>query len=161
MWINATAPVADDSVATTRLARSFWERNSMVSGISMPGRVWVATAALLLALAAPAASQNFAPLLQGVYPQLTTADVDRMGAAAERLYTGTAIGTVERWRNPDNGNSGTVALVGTPEFRGQPCRRLEYTARIAQRNQELTTHTLTWCRTEAGEWKIAENVPRG
>lgn len=114
-----------------------------------------------LVLAIPAVAQNFAPMLQGVYPQLSGADIDRMGAAAERLYSGTAIGTVERWRNPDNGNSGTVALVGTPEYRGQPCRRLEYTARIAQRNQELTTSILTWCRTESGEWKITENVPRG
>jgi len=159
MWINATAPPADDSVATTHLARSFWERNSMVSGRSIPARGWM-IAALVLAMAAPAAAQ-FAPMLQNVYPQLSTADLDRMDAAAQRLYSGTAIGTVERWRNPDNGNSGTVALVGTPEFRGQPCRRLEYTARIAQRNQELTTSTLTWCRTESGEWKITENVPRG
>ncbi len=114
-----------------------------------------------LAGAAPATAQSIAPILQSYYPQLSRDDINRMEAAAARLYTGTGIGTVERWRNPTSGDSGSIKLVGTSEVKGQPCRRLEYTVRLEQTNQELNTYVLNWCKTTSGEWKIVEQSSRG
>lgn len=123
-----------------------------------PARL-LAPAALIAAVltcAVPAWAQSIAPILQSYYPQLSHEDVERMEAAAARLYTGTGIGTVERWRNPTSGDSGSVKLVGTSEMKGQPCRRLEYTVRLEKTNQQLNTYTLNWCRTAGDEWKIVE-----
>ncbi len=122
---------------------------------------WLA-AALLAAVLVPlagtgqAAAQSLFPTLQSYYPQLSREDIDRIEAAAARLYTGTGIGDTERWRNPNTGDSGSVKLIGSSEVKGQPCRKLEYTVRLEQKKQELNSYVLNWCKTASGEWKIVE-----
>jgi surface antigen len=118
------------------------------------------TVALLLAVALPAWAQTFVPQLQNIYPRLNNEDITRMQAAAARLYEGRSIGTVERWRNPDSGNAGSVKLIGSSTVKGLPCRRLEYSVRLQQRAQSPSTYSLNWCKTEAGEWKIVEQPRR-
>jgi len=106
-------------------------------------------------------AQPVPPQLYNIYPQLNRDDLDRMQAAAARLYEGRSIGTVERWRNPDSGDAGSVELLESTEVRGVPCRRMEYTVRLESRNQQLTRYVLNWCQTAPGEWKIVEQARRG
>jgi len=112
--------------------------------------------AVALTGAGPAVAQSLFPTLQSYYPQLSREDVDRVEAAAARLYTGTGIGDMERWRNPVTGDSGSVKLIASTEVKGQPCRKLQYTVRLEQKNQELNSYVLNWCKTPSGEWKIVE-----
>ena len=67
--------------------------------------------ALLLAAASSAGAVQFATGPSVLWPGLSQDDVDRMQAAAARLYEGRSIGTVERWRNPDSKDAGEVKLV--------------------------------------------------
>jgi len=63
------------------------------------------------------------------WPGRTQDDVDRMHAAAARLYAGRSIGTVERWRSPDSKDAGEVKLVQSFTAHAMPCRTLDYTIR--------------------------------
>jgi hypothetical protein len=80
-----------------------------------------------------------------------------MHAAAARLYEGQSIGTVERWRNPDTKNAGTIELLRDFEASGMPCHRMKYTIRFGQVNKNQYRHYLVnWCKTSSGEWKIVD-----
>jgi hypothetical protein len=104
-------------------------------------------------------SQPQMPLMwQGTtLPEVTRDDTDRMHAAAARLYEGQSIGTVERWRNPDTKNAGTIELLRDFEASGMPCHRMKYTIRFGQVNKNQYRHYLVnWCKTSSGEWKIVD-----
>ncbi len=91
-------------------------------------------------------------------PTIDQQSLDRMGAAAARLYEGRSIGTVERWRNPDTGDAGSVKLMAKPVLKGMPCRRIAYTTRPENADRPQAHYTLTWCKTASGEWKIVDDV---
>jgi surface antigen len=93
------------------------------------------------------------------WPGLTRDDVERMHAAAARLYEGRSIGTVERWRNPDTKTAGEIKLVRSFEASGMSCRRLEYTVRFEIVRDAPREYILNWCRLPDGAWKIVELVP--
>jgi surface antigen len=90
------------------------------------------------------------------WPGLTADDLDRLNAASARLYEGRSIGTVERWRNPDTRNAGSVSLARSFQMHDMPCRQMEYRIRFSQKSEFPDHYTMTWCRTSAGEWKIAQ-----
>jgi len=93
------------------------------------------------------------------WPGLTLGDVDRMHAAAARLYEGVSIGTIERWRNPKSKNAGEIKLIRSFMTRGMPCRTLEYSTRFNVSGPNLSRATINWCMVRQGEWKIVELIP--
>ena len=114
-----------------------------------------ALAMLAILLPSPGANaQTYPSLSQPAWANLSKDDLDRMNAAAARLYEGKSIGTVERWRNPDTGNAGSVRLEDRFESRGMPCWRLDYVIRVEQTKEHPSHYIINWCKTPAGEWKI-------
>jgi surface antigen len=93
------------------------------------------------------------------WPGLSQDDLNRMQAAGERLYEGTSIGTVERWRNPDTQNAGEVKLTRSFQSQGMPCRTLDYTVRFVSAPTKPSRYVTNWCKIASGEWKIVE-LPR-
>ena len=82
----------------------------------------VATALALL-LACPtrviaAGTPSIVPEI--AWPGLPQDDLERMEAAAARLYEGRSIGTIERWRSPDTKNAGEVKLLRSFDSHGMP-----------------------------------------
>ena len=125
--------------------------------------VQACAAAILIAGLVPMAAslvvaQQMPPMWQGTtLPGVSRDDTDRMHAAATRLYEGQSIGTVERWRNPDTGNSGTIELLREFETSGMPCRSMKYLIRFGEVKKNQFRHYLVnWCKTSSGEWKILE-----
>jgi surface antigen len=98
-----------------------------------------------------------APLLG--WPGLTQDDIDRMHAAAARLYEGRSIGTVERWRSPDSKDAGEVKLIRSFESHGMPCRTIDYTIRFESARNSPDRYIINWCQVSGDTWKIVE-VPR-
>jgi surface antigen len=98
-----------------------------------------------------------APLL--AWPGLTQDDIDRMHAAAARLYEGRSIGTVERWRSPDSKDAGEVKLIRSFESHGMPCRTIDYTIRFESARNSPDHYIINWCRISEDTWKIVE-IPR-
>lgn len=93
-------------------------------------------------------------------PGLSQDDLDRMSAAAARLYEGRSIGTVERWRSPSSRNAGEVRLMRSFEANGMPCRTLEYTIRLESARASPDHYVVNWCRVPGGTWKMVEHVQR-
>ena len=90
------------------------------------------------------------------WPGLSQDDLDRMHAAAARLYEGRSIGTVERWRSPDSGDAGTVKLIRSFDSNGMPCRTIDYAIRFAGKIGGPDHYILNWCRVTDDTWKIVE-----
>ena len=90
------------------------------------------------------------------WPELPQADLDRMNAAAARLYEGRSIGTVERWRDPDTRDAGEVKLLHSFDEHGMPCRTIDYTIRFDKRRNRPDHYVVNWCRVSDGSWKIVE-----
>jgi surface antigen len=95
------------------------------------------------------------------WPGLSQDDLDRMHAAAARLYEGRSIGTVERWRNPDTKDAGVVKLLKSFEAHGMSCRTIDYTIRFESRRDRPNHYVLNWCKQPDGTWKIVELAPPG
>jgi surface antigen len=122
----------------------------------------IAAAALLTAAAVPGpARAQFNPLVQRPADSggLNKDDIERLNRATERLYTGRSIGTVERWRNPDTGNSGSGKLLKSFKSRGMDCRQMRYRVKLRDSQREPAAYVTNWCRTESGEWKLLEPAP--
>jgi hypothetical protein len=121
--------------------------------------VSIATGFLLTLLTQPSLSQRVPSQLPGgqvVWPGLTPDDVDRMSAAAARLYEGRSIGTVERWRNPDTKDAGEVKLVRIFAANGMPCRTLDYLIRFETATNTPRHFVSTWRKIADDDWKIVE-----
>lgn len=119
-----------------------------------------ATGLLLVSAAGVSWAQPLMPLMGNVFwPGLSQDDLERMGAAAARLYEGGSIGTVERWRSPDSNNAGEVKLLRSFTSSDMPCRTLQYTVRFAKVGHKLSQYVVNWCKIPSGEWKIVE-LPR-
>jgi hypothetical protein len=93
------------------------------------------------------------------WPGLPKDDFDRMTAAAERLYEGQSIGTIERWRSPDSKNAGEVKLTHSFEAHGMPCRTIDYVIRFNEKRARPDHYVLTWCKLPNDGWKIVELPP--
>ncbi len=109
-----------------------------------------------LLLIAPAAGAEIGLLPIPAWPGLPGDDLDRMNAAAARLYEGQSIGTVERWRSPDSKNAGEVKLTHSFNSHGMPCRTLDYTIRFNEQRDRPDHYVLNWCKLSDGTWKIVE-----
>ena len=117
----------------------------------------LAPRALMLALLpAAAARAEIGSLPIPAWPGLPADDVNRMTAAAARLYEGRSIGTVERWRSPDSKNAGEVKLVRSFDSHGMPCRTIDYTIRFNEQRNAPDHYVLTWCKIGDEGWKIVE-----
>jgi len=124
------------------------------------GVLTVAVLAAGGALVAPAARAQINPFTTRPVAGLEKDDIDRLGRAAERLYSGRSIGTVERWRSPDTGNSGSVKLLRVFTGKGMPCRTLRYRVRLHDRQgRDPDQFVVNWCRTASGEWKLLDPAP--
>ena len=93
--------------------------------------------AALLAMPIPAwtvdtAAATPVPRIGLPWSGLSRDDLDRMHAAAARLCEGRSIGTIERWRNPDSNDAGSVKLLQKFEGKGMPCSHIAYTVRLAE-----------------------------
>ena len=93
------------------------------------------------------------------WPGLSRDDIDRMHAAAARLYEGRSIGTIERWRSPDSKDAGEVKLLESFEANHMPCRKIEYTIEFAVEKDRPSQYVMNWCKIPEGEWKIVELGP--
>ena len=93
------------------------------------------------------------------WPGLPKDDFDRMSAAAERLYEGQSIGTIERWRSPDSKNAGEVKLTRSFQANGMQCRTIDYVIRFNEKRDRPDHYVLTWCKLPDDGWKIVE-LPR-
>ena len=114
---------------------------------------WLAALPGLLPL--PAAAQVLLPPVQSrSWVGLTPQDIDLVHQAETRFFQDQAIGTVERWRNPQSGNAGEVTLARTYESKGAPCHSLSYTLRFAKPSSMPDKYTLDWCQQPDGAWKI-------
>ncbi len=96
-----------------------------------------------------------APAFPGVPPD----DVDRIHAAAARLYEGRSSGTIERWQNPATKDAGKVQLIRIFDDKGMPCRTIRYTIHYKGNRDRLDRYVVNWCRVPEGAWKIVD-VPR-
>jgi hypothetical protein len=114
------------------------------------GLGFLLVSALCTALAQPI------PVPALAWPGLAEDDINRMHAAAARLYEGRSIGTVERWRSPDSGDAGEVKLTRSFDSHGMPCRTIEYTIRFAGKVGGPDHYILNWCRVTGDTWKIVE-----
>jgi hypothetical protein len=115
---------------------------------------------LLGVVCSPSVAQitPFSPGGAGSGLRLSKDDIERMHNAASRLYEGRSIGTVERWRNPQTGNAGSVKLIRDLTIKGMPCRRMIYTIRQADDPTRPSNFTVTWCKV-SDEWKLYEPAP--
>jgi len=97
------------------------------------------------------------------WPGMNQDEVNRMQAAAARLYEGRSIGTIERWRNPDTKAAGEVKLVRSFDAYGMPCRTLDYTVRFESARNSPNHYVVNWCKVQGdrgADWKIVELAPR-
>lgn len=132
-----------------RLSTGFIRHGIFVAAIVVP------FAAIPRALTA----QSLIPPLGSINDRLSADDLNRMSAAAARLYQERSIGTVERWRNPDSKNAGSVKLLRRFETKGMPCWRMEYTIRFEETKEHPHQYLVNWCKTTNGEWKLLEHTP--
>jgi surface antigen len=124
-------------------------------------RSWLPVLGLALALLSCEAAAQPVPIPSLAWPGLTPGDLDRMQAAAARLYEGRSIGTVERWRNPHSNDAGEVTLLQSFETHGMPCRTIAYAIAFATAKERLDHYRVNWCRVPDGTWKIVEvDAPR-
>jgi hypothetical protein len=108
--------------------------------------------------ASTAAVSAAEPLLGNdiAWPGLTQDDINRMHAAAARLYEGRSIGTVERWRSPDSKDAGEVKLIQSFNSHGMPCSTIDYVIRFDTERDNPDHYVINWCKVQGGEWKIVE-----
>jgi surface antigen len=124
----------------------------------MPRFVLPTTISLTLAIASTTLALAVEPIISPsiAWPGLSPDDLERMNAAAARLYEGRSIGTIERWRNPDSKDAGEVKLLRSFQSNGMECRRIDYTIRFEEHRDRPNHYQLTWCRVPDGTWKIVE-----
>ena len=94
-----------------------------------------------------------------IFPGAPPEDVERMHAAAARLYEGRSIGIVEQWHSAETQDAGDVQLIRNFSAKGMPCRTIRYTIRHADDPKRLHQYVVNWCHVSGDTWKIVE-VPR-
>ncbi len=87
--------------------------------------------------------------------ELSQEDLELLSAAAKKLYIDESVpvGTVETWSNPKSGNTGSVQLIGTFDYKGLPCRRLQHDIRVKDVANPFR-YLFDRCKTPNGEWKL-------
>jgi len=136
--------------------------HQLVSLVGRCGLLSAGALAVMLAGAPGVQAQRVPSQMPGselAWPGLSQDDVERMYAAAARLYEGRSIGTVERWRSPDSSDAGEVKLTRSFEANGMPCRTLDFTVRIEVKRNSPRHFVSTWCKVADVGWKIVE-LPR-
>lgn len=86
---------------------------------------------------------------------ISDTDIDLVRAAAAKLYQGerAALGDIQHWANPENGNQGTVRLVRVFTHDELPCRRLQHDIKLASTGTPFR-YIFDRCRLPSGEWKL-------
>jgi surface antigen len=79
--------------------------------------------------------------------------MDRLNEASAKLNDHVPVGTMERWENPQSGNRGTVALIGTAEKDGHPCLKIRHNIKI-KGVAEPKVYIFNRCRMPDGSWKL-------
>jgi hypothetical protein len=120
-----------------------------------------AVVGLLLASVSTVAVAQPAMLPILAWPGLTQDDLQRMHAAAARLYEGRSIGTIERWRSPESKDAGEAKLIRSFEANGMSCRTVDYTIRFETMRGSPDHYVLNWCQVPGDTWKIVELAPHG
>ncbi len=114
------------------------------------------TIAIVLLLIMPHAVAAPPPLLGLTWPGLTREDIERMGAASEKVLQQASDNAAAVWQNPESHHAGVVRVVRTSEEHGMPCRLLDYTIRFEELVKSPDHYVVNWCRLPDGEWKIVE-----
>lgn len=111
-------------------------------------------AVLFVGLAVLPAQAQLNPFTRSGF-ELSQEDIDLLSAAAKKLYLDESVkvGTVETWSNATSGNTGSVQLIGTFEYKGLPCRRLQHDIKIKDVANPFR-YIFDRCKTANGEWKV-------
>ncbi len=111
---------------------------------------------LLVCLFAIPSGAQMSPFLNQFDNTLNGDDMNAIMAAGQRLYgrADVADGASDTWANPKTGNRGTITVLQSFTHEGMTCRRVRYDNRVAGL-ANTRSYTLNWCKTPAGEWKIA------
>jgi surface antigen len=109
-------------------------------------------AAVIVLVAIAASAQAQAPFGSNRNVALPRGDLDRLNAAVAQV-TNQPVGTKQDWRNPANGDSGTVQLIGTTQRRGLPCLTLRHVIKEYGKSQP-TSYVVNRCRLPDGQWKL-------
>jgi surface antigen len=65
-----------------------------------------------------------------------------------------AAGEARAWSDAASGNSGKVTLTRVFDSNGMRCHALKYTISFPERSEQQE-YNFNWCRTPAGQWKVA------
>jgi surface antigen len=88
----------------------------------------------------------------GIGSVLDTNSQRAMNQTVQRSLESTPSGTASSWRNPDNGNNGSVTPVRTfQNSQGSYCREFQQTVTIGGREERSFG---TACRQPDGSWRI-------
>jgi surface antigen len=88
----------------------------------------------------------------GIGSALDTNSQRAMNQTVQRSLESTPSGTASSWRNPDNGNNGSVTPVRTfQNSQGSYCREFQQTVTIGGREERSFG---TACRQADGSWRI-------
>jgi surface antigen len=86
---------------------------------------------------------------------LTRADLDMIKAGlAERIHN-QRLGSSISWRNPESGNSGSIALLKIFARQGRRCEQIEYRMSPPEKAGPSDRFVLTSCLQPDGSWKLA------
>ena len=122
-----------------------------------PRRLCAALAACVLLLLAAAAAQAqinpFRGNRQG--PSLSPEDDRLLFESVGRLNAAepARVGLSEGWSNPQTNSSGTSTMLRVFRSGGMSCHLVRHHV-VAAGQPPGRDYRLTWCRTQAGEWKI-------
>ena len=112
---------------------------------------------LLTAALAVIGSPAFAQInpFKGWGIEFSSEDIEILKAAAARLYQNdvSRVGDVERWANPDSGNSGAVTLIEIFSVDEMPCRKMRHVVKI-KGAADTKSAVSSRCQIPNGEWKI-------
>jgi len=109
--------------------------------------------ALLFALN-PAQAQMLGPAWE-TNVTLTRADLDMIKAGLAQQIHNKRLGASTSWRNPESGNSGSMALLKIFARQGQRCEQIEYRMSPPEKAMPSDRFVLTSCLQPDGTWKLA------
>ena len=86
---------------------------------------------------------------------LTRADLDMIKASLAQQIHNQRLGASTSWKNPESGNSGSMALLKVFARQGRRCEQIEYRMSPPEKAMPSDRFVLTSCLQPDGTWKLA------